>query len=92
MLAGAALALKTRHAALEHAALQELPELALDEPWEAGSVAGLRRRAQEGFQVLGDALAAVARRAQLQIGGVHHHDHRQLHVHICVSVSRRPRK
>lgn len=49
-------ALKTRHAALEHAARQELPGLALDELREARPVAGLRRRAQEGFQVLGDDL------------------------------------
>jgi len=56
VLAGAALASKTRHAALEHAARQELPELALDELREAGSVAGLRRRTQEGLQVLGDDL------------------------------------
>ena len=30
--------------------------LALDELWEARPVASLRRRAQEGFQVLGDDL------------------------------------
>ena len=51
MLAGAALALKTRHIALEHAARQELTELAPDEPREACPVAGLRHRAQEGLQV-----------------------------------------
>jgi hypothetical protein len=56
MLAGAALALKTRHTALEHAARQELTELALDELREACPVAGLRHRAQEGLQVLGDDL------------------------------------
>ena len=55
MLAGAALAPKTRHAALEHAARQELPELALDELREARPVPS-RRRAQEGLQVLGDDL------------------------------------
>ena len=36
---------------LEHAAHQELPELALDELAEANTVAGLDRRAQEGLQV-----------------------------------------
>jgi hypothetical protein len=56
MLAPAALAPKPRHTVLEHAARQELPELALDELRQAGSVAGLRRRTQEGLQVLGDDL------------------------------------
>jgi len=56
VLAGAALAPKPRHAVLDHAARQELPELALDELREARPVASLRRRAQEGFQVLGDDL------------------------------------
>jgi len=56
VLAGAALAPKTRHAALEHAAQQELPELALDELRQAGAGAGLRHRAQEGLQVQGDDL------------------------------------
>ena len=56
MLAGAALAPKPRHAVLDHAARQELPELALDELRAARPVASLRRRAQEGFQVLGDDL------------------------------------
>jgi len=51
VLAGAAPAAKTRHAALEHAARQEFPELALDELRQARSVAGLRHRAQEGLQV-----------------------------------------
>jgi len=46
MLAGAALAPKTRHAALEHAARQELPELALDELRETRPVPS--RRTQEG--------------------------------------------
>jgi hypothetical protein len=55
-LAGAVLALKTRHTGLEHAARQELTELALDELREACPVAGLRHRAQEGLQVLGDDL------------------------------------
>ena len=50
MLAGAVLAPKPRHAALEHAARQELPELALNELRQARGVAGLRRRAQEGLQ------------------------------------------
>ena len=49
MLAGATLASKARHTALEHAARQELSELALDELRQTGSVAGLRRRAQEGL-------------------------------------------
>ena len=56
MLAGAALALKPRHAALEHAAPQELPELALDELRQARAVASLRHRAQESLQVFGDDL------------------------------------
>ena len=47
---------KPRHAALEHAAHQELPELPLDELRQARSVAGLRRRAQEGLQVERDDL------------------------------------
>jgi hypothetical protein len=41
---------------LEHAARQELPELALDELRQARAVARLRHRAQEGLQVLGDDL------------------------------------
>ena len=56
MLAGAALALKPRHAALEHPAQQELPELALDELRQAPAVASLRHRAQKGLQVFGDDL------------------------------------
>jgi len=56
VLARATLALKPRHAGLEHAAEQELPELALDELWQAHAVAGLRHRAQEGLQVCGDKL------------------------------------
>jgi len=44
------------HAVLEHAAHQELPELALDERRQARPVAGLRRRAQKSLQVLGDDL------------------------------------
>ncbi len=56
MLARAALAPKPRHAVLEHAARQELPELALDELRQARPVAGLRHRAQEDLQVLGDDL------------------------------------
>jgi hypothetical protein len=48
--------LKPRHAGLEHAAQQELPELALDELRQARAVAGLRHRAQKGLQVLGDDL------------------------------------
>ena len=47
----AVLAAKPRHAAREHAAHQELPELALDELGEADTIAGLDRRAQEGLQV-----------------------------------------
>jgi hypothetical protein len=53
VLAGAALALKPRHAVLEQAAREELPELPLDELRQAGSVASLRHRAQEGLQVQG---------------------------------------
>jgi len=45
---------------LEHAARQELPELALDELRQARAVAGLRHRAQEGLQVLGDDLVEHA--------------------------------
>jgi hypothetical protein len=55
MIAGAALAPKPRHAALEHAARQELPELALDELREAHPIPS-RRRSQEGLQVLGNDL------------------------------------
>jgi hypothetical protein len=50
MLAPAALAPKPRHTVLEHAARQELPELALDELRQARAVAGLRHRAQEDLQ------------------------------------------
>jgi hypothetical protein len=56
ILARAALGLKPRHARLEHAAQQELPELALDELRQACAVASLRHRTQEGLQVLGDCL------------------------------------
>jgi hypothetical protein len=56
VLARAALAPKPRPAVLEHAARQELSELALDELRQARSVAGLCHRAQEGLQVLGDDL------------------------------------
>ena len=56
MLARAALALKARHAGLVHPAQQELPELALHELRQARAVAGLRHRAQEGLQMLGDHL------------------------------------
>jgi len=50
----AVLAAKPRHAAREHAAHQELPELALDELGEAHPVARLRGLAQEGLQMLAD--------------------------------------
>ena len=56
MLTSADLAPKPRRAVLEHAARQELPELALDELRQARPVAGLRHRAQEGLQVCGDDL------------------------------------
>jgi hypothetical protein len=56
VLARAALAPKPRHAVFEHAAGQKLPELALDELRQARAVAGLRHRAQEDLQVLGDDL------------------------------------
>jgi len=56
VLARATLALKPRHAVLEHAARQELPELALDELRQARAVAGLRHRTQEGLQVQRDDL------------------------------------
>jgi hypothetical protein len=58
VLAPATLALKPGHAVLEHAARQELPELALDELRQARAVAGLRHCAQEGLQVEGDDLVA----------------------------------
>src|SRR5215475_790847 len=56
VLPRATLTPKPRHAVLDHAARQEFPELALDELWQARPVVGLRRRAQEGLQVLGDDL------------------------------------
>ena len=56
VLARAALAPKPRHAVLDHAARQELPELALDELRQARPAAGLCHRLQEGLQVLGDDL------------------------------------
>jgi hypothetical protein len=56
VLARAALAPKPRHTVFEHAARQELLELALDELRQARAVAGLRHHAQEGLQVLGDDL------------------------------------
>jgi hypothetical protein len=56
VLARAPLALKPRHAGLVHAAEQKLPELALHELRQPRSVAGLRHRAQEGLQMLGDHL------------------------------------
>jgi hypothetical protein len=56
VLAPAALALKARHAALEHAAQQEVPELALHELRQAHAVASFRHRAREGLQMLGDDL------------------------------------
>ncbi len=54
--ARAALAPESRHTVFEHAARQKLPELALDELRQARAVAGLRHRAQEDLQVLGDDL------------------------------------
>jgi len=56
VLAPAALALKPRHAGLEHPALLEVPELAFHELRQARPVARLRRRAQEGLQMLADHL------------------------------------
>src|SRR5262245_2614744 len=56
VLAPAALALKPRHAGLEHPAKQELSELTLDELRQAYPVAGLRGHVQEGFQLLADHL------------------------------------
>jgi hypothetical protein len=56
VLARATLAPKPRHAVFDHAARQELPELPLDELWQARAVAGRRHRAQEDLQVLGDDL------------------------------------
>jgi hypothetical protein len=41
---------------LDHAARQELPELAPDELRQACPVAGRRHRGQEGLQMLGDDL------------------------------------
>jgi hypothetical protein len=59
VFARAALTLKPRHPGLEHAAPQKLPKLALHELRQARAVAGLRHRAQEGLQVLGDDLVAA---------------------------------
>jgi hypothetical protein len=56
VLAPAALALEPRHASLEHPARQELPELTLDELRQAGPVASLRGRVQEGPQMCADHL------------------------------------
>jgi len=53
---GTALTLKARKATLERAARQDLPELPLHEPRQAGPLAGLGRRAQEGLQVLANHL------------------------------------
>ena len=54
VLARPSLALKGRHARLEHVAQQELPKLALDELRQAGSFARFRHRAQERLQMLSD--------------------------------------
>ena len=54
MLAAAAFTLKTRRTVLKHATRQELPELPLDELRQAGPFTSLRRRAEEGLQVLAD--------------------------------------
>jgi len=48
--------MKPRDAALEHAAQQKLPELALDELRQTHAIARLRGRAQEGLQMLADHL------------------------------------
>jgi hypothetical protein len=56
VLAPATLALKPGHAVLDHAARQELPELALDELRQARPVAGHRHHLQEGLQVERDDL------------------------------------
>ena len=56
MLAPAALALKPRHARLEHPAQQELPELPLDELRQPCPIPRRRRRAQERLQMLPDHL------------------------------------
>ena len=56
VLAPAARALKPRHAGLEHATQEELPELALHKLRQAHAVAGLRRCAQERLQMLADHL------------------------------------
>ena len=53
---GAALAATARNAVLARGTRQELPELPLDEVRQAGPLAGLHRRAQEGLEVLGDDL------------------------------------
>ena len=45
-----------RHAVLEDTARQKLPEVTLDELRHARAGAGLRHRAQEDLQVLGDDL------------------------------------
>ena len=56
MLARAALAAKPRHPGFEHPAEQKLPKLALDELRQARAVAGLRHRAKEALEMLGDDL------------------------------------
>ncbi len=56
MLTGAVLTLKARQAALKGATRQELPELPLDELRQAGPLARLRGRAEEGLQMLADDL------------------------------------
>jgi hypothetical protein len=56
VLAPAPLALKPRHAGLEHAAQEEFPELALHELRQARAVAGLRDGVQERFQTGADHL------------------------------------
>jgi hypothetical protein len=53
---GAALTLKPRNATLERATRQKLPKLPLHELRQAGPLAGPRRRAQEGLQVLANDL------------------------------------
>jgi len=56
MLARAAIAAKPGYAVLEYSALQELPELALNEYRQAVAVPRLGHRGQEGLQVFGDDL------------------------------------
>lgn len=74
MLEPAAVTPQAGAAMLEHATPQELPELPLHELREARPLAGLRRRAQEGLQVLADDL--MEHRVLGVAGPIHRRDTR----------------